>query len=191
MTERCAGRQGRGVAARRRAVSGHARRPTRQRGAYAVEFLLVLVGSLSLFVPMAEFMRLSLFDQALARATHQAARAAASPQVVTCQNRVTEVYQGGDGETLIGWLFDANDDGQVDVRFEDGWPAVGGEVRVAMSGSANAGGTVGPWSWHTGCGPGGSVTVLRTRIVVPGWSLFAQTLWPDGFAREHVSWAAG
>ena len=168
--------------------------PARCRGAaYAIEYLLVLMLSLSLFIPLAEFLRLSLFDQALARATHQAARAAAgSPpaDAAACRDRVTGVYQSRDGDTLIGWLFDANDDDRVDVAYGDGWPA-GAEVQVALSGAADLGADVAAWAWGPGCAPGGSLTVLRSRVVVRGWSVFARAMWPNGFSREHVSWAAG
>ena len=171
----------------RRGAGGRA---ARQRGAYAVEFLIVLMGSLSLLVPLAEFLRMSLFDQALARATQQAARVAASVPASQCLARVSAVFQPRAGETLVGWLLDTNGDGRVDVRDGAGWPAAGVEVQVASSGVPDMGAAVGPWSWGA-CGSGGSLTVLRARMVVPYWSGFTRTVLGNGLPREHVSWAAG
>ncbi len=177
------GRNGNG----RSVVAGDA---ARQRGAYAVEFLIVLMGSLSLFVPLAEFLRISLFDQALARATQQAARAAASAPAGQCLARVTGVFQPRAGETLIGWLLDLDGDGRVVVQDGAGWPAAGSEVQVASSGASELGPTVGPWSWGA-CGSGGALTLLRARMVVPYWSGFTRAVLGNGLPREHVSWAAG
>ena len=182
------GRRG-DAAENRRGAGGRA---ARQRGAYAVEFLIVLMGSLSLLVPMAEFLRMSLFDQALARATQQAARALASS---TPANqglpRVAGVFQPRAGETLIGWLLDLDGDGQVDVRDGAGWPAAGVEVQVACSGADSLVGAMGSWAWGACGAPGGALTVVRARMVVPYWSGFTRTVLGNGLAREHVSWAAG
>ena len=160
----------------------------RQRGVYALEFALVLLGSLSLLIPMSEFLRLSLFDQALARATHQAALAA-SGDPGNCEARITGVFQPRDGETLIGWLLDAHDDGAVGVALADDWPDpndAAREVVVAVGWDDNPNNGL---DWADGCGRPGAWIRVRSRIVVRPWFLFAQTLWPDGFSREHVSWA--
>ncbi len=146
------------------------------------------MGSLSLFVPVAEFLRLSLFDQALARATHQAARAAAADPGL-CEARIRGAFQPRPGETLIGWLLDTQDDGAVGVRRDDGWPTPGdaaGEVLVTVAADDDISDAV---AWNDGCGGPGAWIRVRSRIVVQPWSGFARALFPDGFARERVSWA--
>ena len=158
----------------------------RQRGVYAVEFAVVLLGSLTLLIPLTELLRLSVFDQTLARATHQAARAAAVDPG-NCDASVASAFQPRNGETLIGWLLDADDNGAVNVVRADGWPGQGSplrEVLVQVDAETNLLDGV---DWTAGCGTAGALIRVRARVVVPPW--FAGVLWPDGFRREHVSWA--
>ena len=159
-----------------------------QRGIYALEFTLVLLGSLSLLIPASEFLRVSLFDQVLARATHQAALAA-SADPADCEEGIRGAFQRRDGETMIGWLLDMQGDGTVEVTVADDWPDPNDAVpevlvTVGWDDDPNDG-----LDWADGCGGGGSWIRLRSRIVVRPWFLFGQAIWPDGFNREHVSWA--
>lgn len=163
-------------------------RRRRQRGVYAVEFAIVLLGSLSLLIPVAEFLRLSLFDQTLARATFQAARAAAADPG-NCEAAIVAVFQPREGETLIGWLLDAHDDGAVGVTRTDAAPDPNDPATevVVQVGAVDDLRTA--LNWTDGCGVAGSWIRLRARIVVRPWSPFAQAIWPDGFSRGHISWA--
>ena len=160
----------------------------RQRGFYAVEFAIVVLGSLSLLIPVSEFLRLSLFDQTLARATHLAALAAsADPE--NCDASITAAFQPRDGETLIGWLLDLHDDGAVGVTRADNWPDpddASREVLVAVGWDDDPSDGV---DWTDGCGSAGAWIRVRSRVVVRPWSPIAQALWPGGFSREHTSWA--
>lgn len=166
-------------------------RIARRRGFYAVEFAIVLTGSLALLVPVAEFLRLSLFDQTLARATHLAAQAA-SESPGTCEDSVKGAFQPREGETLIGWLLDAHDDGAVGVSLKDGWPSAdqpADEVRVAVDADDDA---TNGLDWDptvVSCGTPGAWIRVRSRVVVMPWSPVARAMFPDGFSREHVSWA--
>lgn len=181
---RCA-RRGRERADRRSARGGPA--AARPRGFYSVEFAIVLLGSLSLFVPIAEFLRLSLYDQTLARAAHQAARAAGADPV-QCEAAIRGAFQPQAGETLIGWLLDTHGDGSVGLKLEDAWPDptdATEEVLVDVTSDSDIGTSA--VDWRAGCR--GHWIRLRARIVVQPWSPFARALWPDGFGREHVSWA--
>lgn len=180
---------------------GHlsAARRGRARGTYAIEFGLVLLGSLSLFIPVGEFLRVSLFDQALARATHQAARAAGmTPE--DCDASIRGAFNPATGETLFRWLLDAHGDGTVGVSAPgagglDAWPDPSNaaeEVLVTVTFDEDASDAV-DWrsvDWTASdCGAGGDWLRVRSRIVIRPWMPLAQRLWPDGFAREHVSWA--
>ena len=85
---------------------------TRADGAYALEFLLVMMAALFVLLPVTEFYRLSLFDQALARATHEGARAAAADPA-SCTSAVIEAFNQDD---LTAWLFDLNNDSRIGVE---------------------------------------------------------------------------
>ena len=79
------------------------------RGVVALEFALTLLVVLPLFLAVGEFYRLSLCDQALARATHLAAQAAGrSPGNCLQAARAGFVEHG-----LARWLFDSDGDGAV------------------------------------------------------------------------------
>ena len=84
-------------------------RAARQAGIAAVEFGLTLLVVLPLFFAVGEFYRLSLCDQALARATHIAAMAAGR-NAGNCQQAARDGFQE---HGLARWLFDQNGDGTV------------------------------------------------------------------------------
>lgn len=159
------------------------------RGAIAVEFVLVLIASLFFFMPVAEFMRLSLFDQALAAATHQAARAAAADSnnadPTKCLQSVEDAFQA---HRLARWLLDQNDDGAVDVTASTAWPSGTDEVHVSLMADEDLyDGT--EWEVVGACGGSGSWIRLETRIVVQPWSGLVRAMWPDGVRRQRHSWA--
>ena len=159
--------------------------------AYSVEFLLVMLGALSLLLPVAEIYRLSLFDQALARATHEGARAAAADPIA-CGAAVTAAFNGN---SLARWLFDLNGDGTIGVAAQpasaDLWPAGSAtdEAHITVVADENLFDGV---DWEVaGCGASGSDgwIQVRSRIVVDPWAAPLRLVWPDGFRRQQQSWA--
>ena len=159
------------------------------RGVIAVEFVLVLIASLFFFLPVAEFMRLSLFDQALAGATHQAVRAAAADSnnadPAKCLQSVEDSFQA---HRLASWLLDQNDNGAVDVAASATWPSGTDEVHVSLMADEDLyDGT--EWEVAGACGGSGSWIRLETRIVVQPWSGLVRAMWPDGVRRQRQSWA--
>lgn len=172
---------------RRRAPTAGAR----DRGAIAIEFVLVLMTSLLLlFMPAAEFMRLSLFDQALAAATHQAARAAAAdPDNADPEKCRQAVENAFNAHGLARWLLDQDGDGEVKVALADAWPSGANDVHVSLMADEDLY-DGDEWEIATGCGASGSWIRLETRIVVQPWSGFLrQVVWQDGVRRQRQSWA--
>ena len=155
------------------------------RGAMTVEYGLVLLASLAFFAPAGEFFRLSFVDQTLARATHEAARAAASDPA-NCDTRIQRAFEA-DGAAR--WLFDLNDDGDIGiVPGEDTWPdnSAASEVQVGVSWDGDLSDGI-TWA-GSGCGDSGSWIRVRSRIVVQP-SFGPMRAWWGGIRREHVSWA--
>ena len=158
-------------------------------GVIAVEFVLVLIAALFFFMPVAEFMRLSLFDQVLAAATHRAARAAAAEpnnaDSGKCLQAVDDAFQA---DRLASWLLDQNDDGAVDVAANTAWPSGGDDVFVSLAADEDLyDGT--EWEVAGACGASGSWIKIESRIVVQPWSGLVRALWPDGVRRQRQSWA--
>ena len=158
-------------------------------GAVAVEFALILTGSLALFAPAGEFYRLSLIDQTLARATHQAARAAATAGPDNCRQAIGDAFQE---DRAARWLLDRNDDGTVGiVQGGEDWPdgSAGGEVQITVFGDSDLTDGVPFAAVDTGCGADGGWIAVRARIVVWPWFGPLRAAWPDGIRRQHESWA--
>ena len=104
-------------------------RGRRARGAYVVEFVLVLMVLMPVLFAAWEFGRVSLCDQMLARATYRAAVAAG--RNADCEVSARAAF-AADG--ISRWLFDATDDGQI--GFVSGAapnPAAGEEVRLDIA----------------------------------------------------------
>ena len=106
-----------------------------------MEFALVLLVVLPLFLAVGEFYRLSLCDQALARATHIAAMAAGR-DASNCQQAARD---GFEEHGLALWLFDQDGDGDVgarEVRLEiaadDGSVANGVDFNQSLCGNAGS-----------------------------------------------------
>jgi uncharacterized protein (UPF0333 family) len=155
--------RGRGAAAR-----GEDAVARRQRGVIALEFGLILLVVLPLFLAVGEFYRLSLCDQALARATHLAAMAAGRNSG-NCQ----QAARDGFGEHgLARWLFDRDGDGAV------------GASEVVLEIAADDGDVANGVVFDQGlCGGGGSWIRVTASV-----SLRA----PFGTGtvrRQHESWA--
>ncbi len=170
---------------RRRAPTAGAR----TQGAIAVEFVLVLTASLFFFVPVAEFMRLSLFDQALAAATHQAARAAAADSNNADPGKCLQAVENAfNAHSLARWLLDQDGDGRVKAVAGAAWPNGTDEVHVSLVADEDLyDGT--EWEVAGACGASGSWIKLETRIVVQPWSGLVRAMWPDGVRRQRQSWA--
>ena len=166
-------------------------------GAYQLEFLLVLFAALALIMPLVEFLRLSLIEQALARATHHAALAV-QRDPANCQAVITAAFEN---DLLAGWLLDANDDGSVAVRVPNTRAGADGalgteEVLVAVDWDDPSSGGV---CWNsepssctdTGCAAFSNRHAwlqLRSRVRVEAATGIG--LWPQGLEREYRSWAS-
>ena len=158
-------------------------------GVIAVEFVLVLIAALFFFMPVAEFMRISLFDQVQAAATHRAARAAAAEpnnaDPAKCLQAVEDAFQAN---RLASWLLDQDDDGAVNVAADDAWPSGASDVTVSLVADEDLyDGT--EWEVAGACGASGSWIKIESRIVVQPWSGLVRALWPDGVRRQRQSWA--
>lgn len=164
------------------------------RGSYLVDFLLVMMGFLAVVVPLMEFLRLSLIDQALARATHRAALAV-QLNPADCESVIQAAFSN-DG--LAGWLLDANGDGTLAIsiptdRQTANGPLGNDEVLVVVDWDDPSDGVC--WQSSSGCADTGCAAFtkdhewlqLRARIGPGTWS--GVQLWPDGFERVHRSWA--
>ena len=160
----------------------------RARGAVTVEYALVMTASLFLFGPVGEFFRLSLIDQTLARATHEAARAAAADP----RNCATAIAGALAADNAARWLLDLDEDGSIGIAAGNtGWPdnSSTSEILIGVSWDGDLADGV-SWTTGTGCGPNGSWMRVRAAIVVQPWFGPARRAWPDGgIRREHTSWA--
>lgn len=159
------------------------RRRTRESGAVALEFGLTLLVFFPLLFAVGEFYRLSLCDQALARATHLAARAAGSDPA-NCEQAARTAFQG---DSLAGWLFDRDASGSIGfVSGEGPDGSAGGEVRIDIDANADLSpdGDSGGLNFNAAlCGDPGNW--IRIRAVVPVRARFAFR----EVLRQRVSWA--
>lgn len=153
--------------------------PARQRGAYVVEFVLVLMVMLPVTFTAGEFGRVSLSDQILARATHRAATAAGR-NAADCEIEARETFAA---DAIARWLFDANDDGLL--GFVTGAvpdPDAGGEVRLDIA--ADDGDVSNGIDFAAvGCGEAGAW--IRAEATVPIRAPFGTGL----IVRRHAAWA--
>ncbi len=151
----------------------------RQRGAYVVEFVLVLMVMLSVAFAAGEFGRVSLADQVLARATYSAA-VAAGRNADDCENQARAAFAG---DAVALWLFDLDDDGQI--GFVSGAapdPDAGGEVRldIAADDAVVFNGVV---FGTAGCGDPGSWIRVEASVTI-------RTRFGTGdIVRRRASWA--
>lgn len=155
--------------------------PARQRGAYLVEFVLVLMVMLPVTFAAGEFGRVSLADQILARATHRAA-VAAGRNAADCE---TEARQTFANDAIARWLFDANDDGAIGfgsaVSATDP-DAAQPEVRLVIN--ADDGDVSNGIEFdQSGCGQAGAW--IRAEATVPLRSRFGR----GTITRRHAAWA--
>ena len=173
------------------------------RGAFTVEFVLTLIASLALFVPVGEFLRISMYDQALAQATHRAARAAAAEpnnaDQDKCKDAIRDSFQNG---LLSGWLFDRDDDGTVEIDFvSDIWP-IGSpdqdkEVQISLRADEvlydprtdDPTTEVVKWEEADKCGKAGSWIRVRAGILIKPWWSSDFGLFGGGIRRQEQSWA--
>ena len=151
-------------------------------GQLAVEFVLVVMLAMgALFIPVVELIRISVFDQMLAEATHRAARAAAADggnaDQAICRTAIETAFQ--DASDLAQWLLDQNDDGSVDVVFDDS----AADVRVVVDAMGLLDDP--PWQKTGVCGAGGDFIRVRSTIVVAPWSPL-HIFW-DGVTRSSES----
>ena len=151
----------------------------RQQGAYVIEFALVLMVLLPVTFAAGEFGRVSLCDQALARATHRAALAAGR-NAGDCERQARAAFEG-DATAL--WLFDANDNGRIGfVTGAAPDTAAGQEVRLDIA--ADDGNVANGVTFNQAlCGTPGSW--IRVQASVPIRSRFGL----GDMVRQHASWA--
>lgn len=164
---------------------------SKAQGMFSVEFGLVTIIAIMLFALVGEFLRLSLFDQTLARATHSSARAvAALPVNSGCVAAVSSAF-AADGAG--SWLFDANGDGSlaVGVVAADRWPTDdANEVQVTLSWDDDPSDGVDWGQAATGqCGGTGSWLRVRSRVEVRPWFAPFRAAAPNGLVLNHESWA--
>ena len=154
----------------------HRRR--RSIGIIAVEFALILLVMAPLMVAVAEFYRLSLSDQVLARATHVAALAGARDPA-NCETAVRDAFAG---HGLAAWLFDRNDDGRLGfVTGSEPDGSANSEVRIDIASDIDLSDGVdfaGPL-----CGTPGSWIRVRSRVGVRVRFGLSNVM------RESVGWA--
>ena len=158
-------------------------------GSITVEFVLMMMASLALIVPVGEFYRLSLIDQALAKVTHEGARSAAADAV--CEQAVVDAFNAN---PLAVWLLDLNDDNRIAIVTNPdasvAWPSGSATDEAHVSVVADDNLFDGSdWEVATGCGSSGSWILVSSRIVVEPWFRPLGLLWPDGIRREQQSWA--
>ena len=169
------------------AVSGQSNAFRRTDGSVVMEFVLILMASLALFLPIGEMFRISMYDQALARATHQGARAAAADPA-NCETAIVEAFQA---DRLARWLLDLNNDSRIDiVSRQSDWPEVSAGEEVQITVVADADLFDGDdWEVAGSCGSAGSWIRVRSRVVIqPGFAAL-RLLWPGGVRRQQQSWA--
>lgn len=180
---------GGGAVRRRRCGFGSKRR---QRGVFSVEFALTLFVAVALFAFIGEFLRISMIDQALARATSVAARAvAATPAANACRAAASDAIRR---DAASNWALDSDNDGTIATHIEaaTGWPdpSNAGEVLMVITWDDDPAGGV-DWSdaAGTGCGGTDSWLRLRTRIAVQPWFGPFRAATPNGIVLRHESWA--
>ena len=148
-------------------------------GIIAVEFGLTLLVLLPLLFAVGEFYRLSMHDQALARATHVAARAAGS-NPSDCEQAVRAAFES---VSLARWFFDQDNDGQIGFVSGNGPDgSADQEVRIDIT-SDDGDISNGVDFSEPQCGVAGSW--IRIRAVVPVRSGFALR----NVLRQRESWA--
>ena len=170
--------------------------PRRARGQFAVEFVLMLMFAITvLFVPVGEMIRISLFDQVLAEATHLAARAAASDPANNDQQACQAAIQDAFPQARLAGLLDQDDSGAVDITFgntsanpdpnapapDPNAPAADVQVGVQFKELF-----AGDWT-DDGCGTPGSLIRVIATIEVKPWSP-AHLFW-DGVTRRAIGLA--
>ena len=161
------------------------------RGIFSVEFGLVLLIAMSLFALLGEFLRISMIDQTLARATHLATRAAAtSPNNNGCQAAASRAITN---DYASRWLLDSNDDGTISFHVATSatsTPLANAEVQLIMSWDQDpADGIDYSDTVANGCGDTGSWLRVQSRIaVLPWYGLFRTWTGTDGIVLRHESW---
>ena len=161
------------------------------RGVFSVEFALSLLFAMTLFAFIGEFLRISMINQALSRATHVVTQAVATAASATgCHTVASNALQQ---DSASNWALDSNNDGTIDVHVETAanWPDPTnvGEVLITISWDNDPSGGV-DWSDAVGTGCGGSDTWLRVRIriaVEPWFGPFRAAV-PNGIVLRHESW---
>lgn len=136
------------------------RHPARNRGAMALEYTLMLLLFLIVLSFAGEFCRISLFDQALARATHLAT-VAASQERDRCGQAFAEAFAD---DALARWLLDQDDNGSIE--FQIGRVAPPGEVLVVFSSDDGVVSNAVQFEQGNGCGAPGSWLDVRTFISI-------------------------
>lgn len=140
---------------------------------------MILLVFFPLVFAVGEFYRLSLCDQALARATHLAARAAGGDPA-NCEQAVRTAFED---DFLAGWLFDRDDNGEIGFVSGEG-PDGSPEQEVRIEINADDGDVSNGVAFTIPqCGTSGSW--IRIRIVVPVRARFAFR----DVLRQRVSWA--
>lgn len=149
------------------------------RGVIAVEFAMALLIVLPLAIAVGEFLRLSLQDQTLARATHLAARAAGRDPA-GCETAARDAF-ADDGMAL--WLFDRDGDGSIGFVHRAG-PDGSATQEVRIDITADDGDVSNGIDFDQPvCGNPGSL--IRVRSVVSVRLPFLRR----SAEREHTSWA--
>ena len=154
----------------------------RVRGAYALEFILVFIGSLLLFVPAAEFMRLSLIDQALAQSAYEGAQALSAASFgTTCDDSIA--LEALNENFLRGRLgfFDYDGDGEVDSQPSAWAPTITIESDLDLADGD-------PFE-TAGCGGAQSWVRVTLDVNVRPWGAPFRAIWPNGIPRRAQSWA--
>ncbi|MDE0191780.1 MAG: hypothetical protein OXQ90_10530 [Gammaproteobacteria bacterium] len=149
-----------------------------------MEFVLIMMLAMSsLFIPVIELIRISVFDQMLAEATHRAARAAAADagngDQATCQTAIEDAFQ--EASDLALWVLDQDDDGTVDVVFDDS----DADVRIDVDAMGLMDDP--PWGKTGVCGVAGDFIRVQATIIVEPWSPL-HIFW-DGMPRSSQSLA--
>ena len=148
-------------------------------GIIAVEFALTLLVLLPLAFAAGEFLRISVYDQTLARATHLAA-IGAGRDPGACELSARNAFAADD---MAAWLFDRNDDGRIGFVSGQG-PDGTAEQEVRIDIVADDGDLSNGVVYDQAlCGVSGSMIQVRSVI---------RARMPFGIghlAREHVSWA--
>ena len=166
--------------------------PARQRGVMAVEFSLFLFVGITFFALIGEFLRVSLFQQMLARSFHAAARAVTTLETASgCEAAVETAIRN---DRIGSWLFDQDGDGTVSVDADttplDSWPSSDDdEVEVLISWDSNPEDGV---DWSDGvagsCGGTSSWLRLRAQITLRPWFGPFRMAAPAGLMIREESW---